>query len=231
MESWSTTSSKITSPTFSTSIMVCTYLRLSFCPLRGRCDSKSWDRSTWCPPDVIPLSDDTHPSQMSHPSQISHHPPMSYPSSDVTHPLRCHTPRCHTLPQMTHTPLRYHTTLRCHTPAQMSHTPSDVTHPDVTPSLRWHTPLSDITPPSDVIPLLNVTHPLRCAPQEAEHQGIRSMSGRYASYWNAYWFVFLRFKMTTNLNCVTSSVKKRGDWIKNPLSSEDMSQRMPNQIR
>ena len=89
--------------------------------------------------------------------------------------------------------LGYHTPLGADTPQSRKHSPPEQTPPtppEQTPPGSRHPP--EQTPPGD-------RHPLRQTPPQSRHppgtrhpplqeadSGIRSMSGRYASYWNAF---------------------------------------------
>ena len=72
---------------------------------------------------------------------------------------------------------------------QSRHPPQEQTPPQQTPLQRRHTPRSRHPPRADTP--LQSRHPPKSRPPREADSSIRSMSGRYASYWNAFLFRFL----------------------------------------
>ena len=139
----------------------------------------------------------SHKALRQTPPDLAHHPP----APDLTHhppPQTWHT----TPPQTRHTtpPWTWHTT-----PPDQAHHPqtrtwhTKTTPPDLTnhhhpppdqahhpPPWTWHTiPPGPDTPPDQAHPPGPDTPP---PPLDLTPPGIRSTSGRYASYWNAFLF-------------------------------------------
>ena len=107
---------------------------------------------------------------------LGYHPPEQIPPWEQT-PPGADTPWEQTPPRSRHTP--------------WADTPQEQTHPPRahTPQSRHHTPSWEQTPH----PLLGADTPREQTPSWSRHpspreedSGIRSMSGRYASYWNAF---------------------------------------------
>ena len=121
----------------------------------------------------------------------THHTPL-----DQTHPPRPGTPppppdQAHhhhqaPPPAQAHHPPGPGTPPRPDTPPRTRHTPPPQTRHTTNPPRTWHTPLSPRTRP----PPRQGTPPDQASPPEAD-SGIRSTSGRYASYWNAFLLKFI----------------------------------------
>ena len=111
-------------------------------------------------------------------------------------PLPC-MPPCHACPPAMHAPSATHAS--CHACPPVMHAPLPHTPPPCMPTPTMHAPPAMHIPPTMHTYPCHACHPLPFTPP-LRH---RSMSGQYASYWNA--FLFHRAH-TGNIVCIHATV-------------------------
>ena len=128
-------------------------------------------------------------------------PPTRSRHPQSRHPLGADTPRADT-------PLGADTPLSRQPPDQIPTTPRSDTPLEQTPSGSRHPP--EQTPPGANTPM-EQTPPGADTPQKAD-SSIRSMSGRYASYWNA--FLLLKTSLIVSSKNNSFSITKSNSFFR-----------------